>query len=83
MKTPIVIPIIVVTANPLTNPAPAFHNGIIAATVVAYFIERILLVVYTKWKLGIPVNQYVNLKLHIMYSIGLYACFGLSVYLYN
>ena len=57
--------------------------GVAAATVVAYFIERILLVVYTKWKLGIPVNQYVNLKLHIMYSIGLYACFGLSVYLYN
>ena len=35
MNIPIMMPMMVVTANPLTSPAPAFHSGIIAAIMVA------------------------------------------------
>jgi len=43
-------------------------RGVAYATLVAYLFERIVLIVYVKLILGLPISQYTNLRKHIVWS---------------
>ena len=51
--------------------------GVAYATVIAYVIDKIVLVIYSKKKLGIAVSQYINVKLLSIYSFFLILCYFL------
>jgi O-antigen/teichoic acid export membrane protein len=54
--------------------------GIAFATVIAYFIQKIILVVYNFLVLKIPLSDYINVPQYLAYTFLLYASFGLSIY---
>ncbi len=51
--------------------------GVAYATVIAYIIDKIILVIYSNKKLGIPISQYINVKLLSIYSFFLILCYFL------
>lgn len=53
-------------------------EGIAFATVVAYMVNKILLIGYVYLKMGIPINQYINLKNYIFWNFLLIAIFFLT-----
>jgi len=56
--------------------------GIAYATVVAYFVQKIILVTYVKTKLSITLNDYIDVRKYLGYSISLYLVFILvSIYI--
>jgi len=56
--------------------------GIAFATVIAFFVQKVILILYTKWKLQIPLATYLNKRTYAFYSVALYLAFGLAYYLY-
>ncbi len=56
--------------------------GVAVATVIAYLLDKVLLVVYTKRKFQIAVSSYLDLRLYGVYSLGLVASFCLSLVIY-
>jgi O-antigen/teichoic acid export membrane protein len=55
--------------------------GIAFATVIAYFIQKTILVIYN-WKiLKIPLNAYLDVPKYLLYTAALYVTFLLSIYL--
>jgi len=56
--------------------------GIAFATVIAFLVQKVILILYTKWRLGIPLATYLNKRTYAIYSLGLYAAFGLAYYVY-
>ncbi|MEA1875298.1 MAG: polysaccharide biosynthesis C-terminal domain-containing protein [Bacteroidota bacterium] len=44
-------------------------KGVAYATLVAYLFERIVLIIYVKLILGLPVSQYTNLRKHLVWSV--------------
>ena len=49
--------------------------GVAYATVIAYVIDKIILVVYSKRKLGVSASQYINIRLLSVYSVLLILCY--------
>lgn len=43
--------------------------GLAMATVAAYFIQKILLIIYNRTKNGIPIHHYIDMKFYIFYSV--------------
>lgn len=43
-------------------------EGVAAATVIAYAVQKIIWLIYNKRNLGISVNEYLPVKLHLFYS---------------
>jgi O-antigen/teichoic acid export membrane protein len=43
-------------------------RGVALATVIAYYFERVFLMAYTRIALRIPVKQYVEVRLHLLWS---------------
>ncbi len=56
--------------------------GIASATVVAYVVQKILLVFYCQIRLGIRLSFYLDIKLHTIYSLLLYVVFAIAYNLY-
>ena len=46
--------------------------GLAFATVAAYFVQKVLLIIYNKLKNGIELNQYIDFKYYFVYSIMLF-----------
>jgi O-antigen/teichoic acid export membrane protein len=55
--------------------------GLALATVLAYFFQKIFLLLYNKHYLGIPYFSYINWRYYVGYNVLLLAFFGLSFYL--
>jgi O-antigen/teichoic acid export membrane protein len=53
-------------------------RGVALATVISYVFERLVLMVYLKIKVGVPVSQYVDIKRHLTWSLILVAVFIFS-----
>ncbi len=53
-------------------------EGIAFATVVAYMVNKILLIGYVHFKMGIPFNQYVNFKNYVCWNLVLVVVFLLT-----
>lgn len=56
--------------------------GVASATVVAYIVQKSVLVLYCKIKLKVGLSSYLDTKLHMPYSVLLYAAFFISYYIY-
>ena len=57
--------------------------GIAFATVVAFLIQKLILIIYG-WKVyKISLAEYIHVSKYILYSIALYASFCLSVFFYG
>jgi hypothetical protein len=56
--------------------------GIAFATVIAYIVQKVALVVYCKRKLNVNLSVYLDIKTHMLYSALLYAVFIVSYYIY-
>ena len=57
---------------------PIYHlTGVVLATVVVFLLEKIGLMVYVQYKLGIKPQKYVPMKLYMFYSILLILLFVL------
>jgi len=52
-------------------------EGIAFATVVAYMVNKILLMGYVYFRMGIPINKYINLKNYVFWNLLLVAAFVL------
>ena len=52
--------------------------GLAFATVIAYMVQKIILVYYTQNKYDIQLSSYLNIKKYIIFSILLYTCFVVS-----
>lgn len=44
-------------------------KGVALATVIAYYVERLILIVYLRNKKGIPLKRYTRIKPHIIWTI--------------
>lgn len=53
--------------------------GLAMATVVAYFIQKIILVAYVQSKFGIKLQQYIHLKFYLLYSSALIILFIITL----
>ena len=51
-------------------------QGVAGATVIAYMIDKAILVVWTRKKLGVRPGQYTQIKLWILYSLIMVGLFG-------
>lgn len=56
--------------------------GIAAATVIAYLVQKCLLVALVKYRHGISLGSYINLPLYGIYAVGLYLVFAISFLLF-
>lgn len=56
--------------------------GIAAATVIAYLVQKSLLVAIVKYRHGISLGSYINLPLYGIYVVGLYLVFAISFLLF-
>ena len=50
-------------------------EGIAFATVIAYMINKLILIAYTQFQLGVPVTAYVNVRRYLFFNALLMACF--------
>ena len=57
--------------------------GIAFATVIAYIVQKVALVIYCKKELNINLSEYLNIKTHVLYSALLYLVFIISYYIYS
>lgn len=57
--------------------------GIALASVVAFYVDKIIHIVYLKTKLGIEPRQYIPLKNHFMWTFLLYGAFVLSLFVHG
>ncbi len=53
-------------------------RGVALATVLAYYFERIFLVVYLRVNQGIPLNRYLDVRRHVIWSLILVAAYVIS-----
>ena len=53
-------------------------RGIALATVLAYYFERIFLVIYLRVNQGIPINRYLDIRRHLFWSLLLFVAYGIS-----
>ena len=58
-------------------------QGIAFATVIAFFIQKIILIVYNKKALGVSISDYLDVNKYILYSLLLYGSFALSLFFSN
>ena len=56
--------------------------GVASATVVAYLIQKLVLVWYCKMKLNVEITSYLDVKVHLWYSLLLYVVFFITYYMY-
>lgn len=52
--------------------------GLAFATVVAYFIQKVILIVYNFWRNDIPISRYLDIKYYLVYSVLLYLTFFIT-----
>lgn len=57
--------------------------GLALATVVAYFVQKIILVVYNRQKFGISLTDYIDLKYYVFYSLSLIGIFFITLYIWK
>ena len=57
--------------------------GIAFATVVAYLVQKIILIIYNWTTLGVSVFEYLDVKKYAIYTAALYVIFFLCVIFYN
>lgn len=55
--------------------------GLALATVIAYFFQKIFLMMYNKHYFGIPYSSYIHWRYYVGYNVVLLVFFGLSFYL--
>ncbi|MEM9549083.1 MAG: lipid II flippase MurJ [Bacteroidota bacterium] len=54
--------------------------GIAFATVIAFLIQKMILIAYNKVKLGISLSSYINISKYFLYTLALYLTFCLSTF---
>ena len=52
--------------------------GLAMATVVAYFVQKVMLIIYIQTKLQIKLSEYLDLKVYLVYSSSLIALFMIT-----
>jgi O-antigen/teichoic acid export membrane protein len=52
--------------------------GLAMATVVAYFVQKMILMIYNYRNYGIKMGQYIDIKYYLMYNSALVICFWLT-----
>lgn len=52
--------------------------GLAMATVVAYFIQKMILMIYNYRNYGIKIGQYIDIKYYLMYNSALVICFWIT-----
>jgi O-antigen/teichoic acid export membrane protein len=57
--------------------------GIAFATVIAYIVQKVALVIYCKTKLNVNLSEYLDTNIHMLYSALLYSVFVISFYIYS
>jgi O-antigen/teichoic acid export membrane protein len=57
--------------------------GLAMATVVAYFVQKIILVMYNRQKFGISLTDYIDLKYYVFYSLSLIGIFFITLYIWK
>lgn len=57
--------------------------GVAVATVIAYIVQKVTLVLYCKHKLNVNLSDYLDIKTHMVYSFLLYAAFVFSYSIYS
>lgn len=58
-------------------------SGIALASVIAFMIERIILIIYNRKKYNIRLSQYCDVRSYFIYTFFLIACFVLSMFFSN
>jgi O-antigen/teichoic acid export membrane protein len=58
-------------------------QGIAAASVIAYMVNKVNLILYNQFQLGISWRSYTNVRVYLLYSIFLVLCFGFTYYFWN
>lgn len=58
-------------------------QGIAFATVIAFFIQKLILIVYNSSVLKIPLKSYIDVPKYLLFSLALYATFVVSVFFYD
>ena len=56
-------------------------EGIAFATVIAYFINKMILIAYNYWTFDIPLSDYLNIPAFVFWTFGLLICFYFSHHL--
>jgi len=54
--------------------------GIAFATVIAFLIQKIILVCFNWFVLGIPLSDYINVSKYLLFALSLYASFCISIF---
>ncbi len=57
--------------------------GIAFATVIAFFIQKIILIIYNWTNLKVPLTDYLDVSKYLLYTFALYLTFCLSLFFYN
>lgn len=57
--------------------------GIAIATVIAFLLEKIILIIFCHYRLHIPLSDYLDLKWYTIYSVFLIASFIISFWMYG
>jgi len=57
--------------------------GIAFATVVAFFIQKIILIAYNWIHLKVPLSDYLDVSKYLLYTLALYLTFCLSLFFYS
>ena len=55
--------------------------GIAFATVVAFFVQKLILIIYNWVVLKVPVNDYLNVPKYLLFTAALYATFLMSIFI--
>jgi O-antigen/teichoic acid export membrane protein len=54
-------------------------EGIVYATIVAFLLNKILLILYNHYKYDIPLHRYLDLKIYFAFNLSLLICFYISL----
>jgi len=56
--------------------------GIAFATIIAYIVQKSIMILYCKYQLNFKMSDYLDVRLHFVYSLLLYVVFFVSYYIY-
>lgn len=57
--------------------------GIAFATVIAFLVQKILLILYTWSFLKVPLSAYIHIPKYLLFTFALYITFGISIFFLN
>ena len=59
------------------------HLGIVGvayATIIAYFLEKLLLVIYLRVKMNIPMSQYTSIRWFTLYTVAILITYAMVTF---